>query len=355
MTSTPPRVSEAWAVILAAGGGTRLAEALAAIGGPQRKQYVELDGAPLFWKSARTFSRIQAVRGLVFVFPQEDLHAMRAEVERLWERDPLGLPWRACAGGARRQDSVRHGLAELPKEAACVLVHDAARPFASAALCARVLEALGPDRPAAIPGLAVTDTIKRVDADDIVVDTPERAAMRGVQTPQGFLLAPLAAAHQRAQAEGWEVTDDAMLMERAGHPVRVVPGEEANVKITTPADLRLLRPSRAACRARAGATTFTICRQREDDPTVLDKARPMLLASPPTGGHSGAPRVLAHSEGDVLLHAVTDACSASPARADIGQLFPDTDQASTTCPAPCSWPRRWPASGRRASGRSTRI
>jgi 2-C-methyl-D-erythritol 4-phosphate cytidylyltransferase/2-C-methyl-D-erythritol 2,4-cyclodiphosphate synthase len=200
MTSTPPRVSEAWAVILAAGGGTRLAEALAAIGGPQRKQYVELDGAPLFWKSARTFSRIQAVQGLCVVFPQEDLDAMRAEVQRLWERDPLGLPWRACAGGARRQDSVRHGLAALPQEASRVLVHDAARPFASAALCARVLDALGPDRPAAIPGLPVTDTIKRVDADDIVTETPERAAMRAVQTPQGFLLAPLAAAHERAQA-----------------------------------------------------------------------------------------------------------------------------------------------------------
>ncbi|SNS12531.1 2-C-methyl-D-erythritol 2,4-cyclodiphosphate synthase [Humidesulfovibrio mexicanus] len=331
MTSTPPRVSEAWAVILAAGGGTRLAEALAAIGGPQRKQYVELDGAPLFWKSARTFSRIQAVRGLVFVFPQEDLHAMRAEVERLWERDPLGLPWRACAGGARRQDSVRHGLAELPKEAACVLVHDAARPFASAALCARVLEALGPDRPAAIPGLAVTDTIKRVDADDIVVDTPERAAMRGVQTPQGFLLAPLAAAHQRAQAEGWEVTDDAMLMERAGHPVRVVPGEEANVKITTPADLRLLRPSRAACpRTGWGYDVHKFVANGEDDPTVLAKARPMLL-----GGVAipGAPRVLAHSDGDVLLHAVTDALLGIACAGDIGQLFPDTDQAFDNMPS----------------------
>lgn len=325
MASAPPHTSEAWAVILAAGSGTRMAEALAAMGGPQRKQYVELDGAPLFWKSARTLSRIQAVRGLVFVFPQEDLEAMRAEVERLWERDPLGLPWRACAGGARRQDSVRHGLAELPQQASRVLVHDAARPFASAALCTRVLDALGQDSPAAIPGLAVTDTIKRVDTRDIVVETPERAALRAVQTPQGFLLAPLAAAHERAQAECWEVTDDAMLMERAGHAVRIVPGEEANVKITTPADLRLLRPARAACpRTGWGYDVHKYVADGEDDPTVLAKARPMVL-----GGMAipGAPRVLAHSDGDVLLHAVTDALLGIACAGDIGQLFPDTDQA----------------------------
>lgn len=331
MTSPHPQTDNAWAVLLAAGSGTRLAGALKQAGGPQRKQYLELDGAPLFWRSARTFSRLQGVRGLVFVFPPEDLDAMRAEVERLYGRDPLGLPWRACAGGARRQDSVRLGLGQVPGEAGAVLVHDAARPFASAALGRRVLGALGEGCAAAIPGVAVTDTIKRVDGNDKVVETPERASLRAVQTPQGFALGPLLEAHARAEAEGWEVTDDAALMERAGHAVAVVQGEEANVKITNPADLELLRPGApAAPRTGWGYDVHKYVAGDEDDPKVLAKARPMML-----GGVAipGAPRVVAHSDGDVLLHALTDALLGIACAGDIGMLFPDTDAAFDNMPS----------------------
>lgn len=331
MTAANTHTQDAWAVILAAGSGTRLACALAQAGGPQRKQYLELEGEPLFWKSARTFARLQAVQGLVLVFPPEDLERMTGVVSELYLRDPLGVPWRTCAGGARRQDSVRLGLAALDASARLVLVHDAARPFASAALARRVLGALGPDRPAAIPGLAVTDTIKRVGENDIIVDTPVRATLRAVQTPQGFVLAPLLEAHARAQAEAWEVTDDASLMERAGHQVVVVPGEEANVKITTPADLELLRPKAcAAPRTGWGYDVHRYVSQGEDDPKVLAKARPMML-----GGVAiaGAPRVLAHSDGDVLLHALTDALLGIACAGDIGQLFPDTDAAYENMPS----------------------
>lgn len=331
MSATHPHTDNAWAVILAAGSGTRLAEALRQSGGPLRKQYLELDGAPLFWKSARTFARLQGLRGLVLVFPPEDLERMTKAVAELYHADPLGLPWKTCAGGARRQDSVRLGLAQLPEEAGAVLVHDAARPFASAALTRHVLEALGEKSLAAIPGLAVTDTIKRVDENDIVVETPQRASLRAVQTPQGFVLAPLLAAHERAEAEGWEVTDDAALMERAGHAVAVVQGEEANVKITNPADLELLRPKAApAPRTGWGYDVHKYMAEGEDDPKVLAKARPMML-----GGVAiaGAPRVLAHSDGDVLLHALTDALLGIACAGDIGQLFPDTDAAFDNMPS----------------------
>lgn len=332
MTAAHTHTSNAWAVILAAGSGTRLASALAESGGPQRKQYLELDGVPLFWRSACTFARIQAVQGLVFVFPPEDLERMTGVVAGLYQRDPLGLPWRICAGGARRQDSVRLGLAALDPGVERVLVHDAARPFVSAALARRVLDAVAGQGLAAIPGVAVTDTIKRVGANDIIVDTPDRAMLRAVQTPQGFCVKPLLAAHARAQAEGWEVTDDAALMERAGHQVIVVQGEEANVKITTPADLELLRPR--ACAAPRTGWGYDVHRYLttpgEDDPKVLAKARTMML-----GGVAitGAPKVLAHSDGDVLLHALTDALLGIACAGDIGQLFPDTDAAFENMPS----------------------
>lgn len=325
------RHTAAWAVILAAGSGTRLAPALASAGGPQRKQYLELDGAPLFWKSARTLARIQEIKGLVFVFPPEDLDRMAEAVRGLDAAEPLGLPRRVCAGGARRQDSVRLGLGQLPPDCAHVLVHDAARPFAPAALSRRVLAALAEGAPAAVPGIPVTDTIKLVDDAETVVETPERAKLRAVQTPQGFALAPLLAAHARAEAEGWDVTDDAMLMERAGHRVRIVPGEEANVKITTPADLALLHPATPpGPRTGWGYDVHRYLAPDEEDPKILAKARPMLL-----GGVAipGAPQVLAHSDGDTLLHALTDALLGIACAGDIGQLFPDTDAANENMPS----------------------
>ena len=193
---------EAWAVILAAGNGTRLAGALAdtsaGTGAPARKQYIEFENAPLFWRSARTFSRVEAVRGLILVFPAQDVDRMGRVVTELYDRDPLGLPWRVCAGGEQRQDSVRLGLAQVPQGCPAVLVHDSARPFASAALVRRVLAALAEGARAVVPGLPVTDTIKRVDCSGTVLETPERASLRAVQTPQGFDLAGLAAAHARA-------------------------------------------------------------------------------------------------------------------------------------------------------------
>lgn len=334
MTSKGPQHPDRhlWAVLLAAGSGARLAPALAAEkGGSTRKQYLDFGGAPLFWHSARTLSRVQAVKGLVFVFPPDDVERMSALVAELDAAEPLGLPWLICAGGARRQDSVRLGLAALPVSGqdACqaVLVHDSARPFATAALARRVAEALSPSplsggAVAAIPGLAVTDTIKTVGPDNRVTDTPDRACLRAVQTPQGFLLAPLLAAHQRAQAEAWEVTDDAGLIERAGHPVVIVPGEEANVKITTPADLELLTsPMKGTKSPPRTGWGYDVHRYLGPNETHA-KARPLML-----GGIAipGAPQVLAHSDGDVLLHALTDALLGIACAGDIGQLFPDTD------------------------------
>jgi 2-C-methyl-D-erythritol 4-phosphate cytidylyltransferase/2-C-methyl-D-erythritol 2,4-cyclodiphosphate synthase len=291
------------------------------------KQFMPCGGAPLFWRSARTFSRLPALKGIVFVFPPEGLpdglcpehdpaqSPFDALVRSLESRHVLGLPWRTVAGGPRRQDSVANALAALPPDCQAVLVHDSARPFASASLMRRVAEALSLGHAAVIPGIAVSDTIKSVDADGVVQSTHDRSRLRAVQTPQGFLLAPLREAHARAQAEGWEVTDDAGLLERCGTPVLVVLGEEGNRKITTPEDIRLLdaaTPSPVPC------TGFGY------DVHRYDGDRPFILGGVPIACDV---RVAAHSDGDTLLHALMDAMLGCVGGGDIGKLFPDSDPA----------------------------
>ena len=287
MTRIPVRP---WALVLAAGQGKRLS---AATGG-HSKQFLLWKGVPLYWHSARTLARSGAVAGLVFVFPQDCLEEEKQRLAQLARDEDPGIPWLAVAGGAERQDSVRHGLAALPKEATHVLVHDSARPFMSAALVHRVCDALAAGAVAVIPGLAVTDTIKVV-CDDLVTDTPPRARLRAVQTPQGFALPPLLAVHDAARQEsaaGRAATDDAALMEAHGHPVLVVPGEAANIKITHPEDLALLEERSPVMPVPRVGMGYDVHR--------YGSGRPMKL-----GGIiiPNAPEVIAHSDGDVLLHA----------------------------------------------------
>jgi 2-C-methyl-D-erythritol 4-phosphate cytidylyltransferase/2-C-methyl-D-erythritol 2,4-cyclodiphosphate synthase len=302
-------MNDIWAVILAAGSGVRLAGA----SGGVRKQYLPLRGRPLFWHSARTFARLPRITGLVFVFPPADLAAMREELRALFAAEDLGVPYLAVAGGERRQDSVRSGIGALPRECGLVLVHDAARPFASAAVAQNVVAALDHGAIAAIPAVPVTDTVKRV-RDGLAIETLTRDELAAVQTPQGFALASLREAHERAQAQGWDVTDDAALIERLGLPVRVVAGEEANVKITTPEDLRHLS---------AGDAPRFPCVGYGYDVHRYGPGRPFVLGGVPI---PNAPQVVAHSDGDVLLHALIDAVLGCLCLGDIGQHFPDTDQ-----------------------------
>ena len=321
---------QTWAVVLAAGQGTRLAEATGGVA----KQFLELDGAPLYWRSIKTLNAVARIRGVVVVFPPALAADETPRLERLTARDGIGLPLRVCAGGARRQDSVRHALAMLPRECDRVLIHDAARPLASPALWNGVLDALAEAAwPAGaagvVPGLAVTDTIKTVDAEGRVLATPDRTCLRAVQTPQGFDLATLRAAHERAEAEGWDVTDDASLLERCDLPVRVVPGEAENAKLTRPEDLAMLHTATFPV-PRVGygydVHRYAVTMPEADGAPLRGQihSRPMVLGGVPI---PGGPGVLAHSDGDVLLHALTDALLGCLGRGDIGQLFPDTDPA----------------------------
>ncbi len=308
-----------WALLLAAGGGSRLAKA----GLPVKKQFLEVDGVPLFWLSARTFARIPAVAGLVFVFPPDEAEEMAARVETLLAGEDLGVACLTAAGGALRQDSARNGLAALPSDCDRVLVHDAARPFVGARVIQNVLAALDAGKKAVIPGIPVKDTIKILE-NGRVAGAPPRESLTAVQTPQGFEKSLLLRAFDAAREQGLAVTDDAGLVEALGEAVHVVEGSEDNVKITTPADLKFLAPQAGAVEETLTGFGYDVHRYADPKDPDNPKRRPMKLGGMPI---PGGPDILAHSDGDVLLHALTDAILGVLAKGDIGAFFPDNDPA----------------------------
>ena len=193
--------------MVAAGSGNRF-------GG--QKQFEQLEGRRVVdWSLAACRA---VAEGVVLVVPPD--HDALEEVDVV------------VNGGAPRSDSVRAGLAAVPAEADIVIIHDAARPIAAPVLFQAVVEAVRTGADGAVPGVAVTDTIKRV-VNGRVLATLDRAALVALQTPQAFTAEVL----RRAHASGAEATDDAALVEAIGGRVVVVPGDPANTKITLPADL----------------------------------------------------------------------------------------------------------------------
>ncbi len=284
-------------IIVAAGRSTRMGAAVP-------KPLLDLGGGSMLQHSVAAFARHPGVGEIVVVLPA----AMVDQGPAL-----VGATSRACrfvAGGERRQDSVRLGMRGLSNAADPVLVHDAARPFADLALIDRVIAA-AVETGAAVPAVRARDTVKRMDLDrHVVVETLPRDEIWLAQTPQGFrrdVLLDAIAAGER----GVEATDDAMLAERAGHPVRIVPGDERNVKITTPEDLTAARGAIVAPRVGTG---FDLHRLVEGRPLVLAGLRVPFDRGP----HG-------HSDGDVLCHALADAIFGAAGAGDIGQHFPNTD------------------------------
>jgi 2-C-methyl-D-erythritol 4-phosphate cytidylyltransferase len=216
------------AVLVPAGGiGSRL-------GRRTPKQFLHLGGGTILARTLAHFLRHPDVRSIVISAPAEYLVRTRRLVVRPGRR---GVE--VVAGGATRQASVRQALQAAPNDVDVVLVHDAVRPFIDRRLIDAVVAA-AVTHGAAICALPLTETIKRV-RDGVVETTLDRSGLWAVQTPQGFRSALLREAHDKAQRDGVIATDDAMLVERLGQPVRVVPGLASNVKITTPADLRRAR------------------------------------------------------------------------------------------------------------------
>jgi 2-C-methyl-D-erythritol 4-phosphate cytidylyltransferase len=236
------------ALILAAGAGQRL-------GGSGPKAFAPLGGRPLIWLSIEAAS-LALVDAIVVVMPAGYGGDLDRLAGVLGGSVPRHIPIRTAVGGATRQESVRLGLEAVAIESNVVVVHDAARPFASSELFDRGIEALrlrtwGPEEIAgAIPILPCPDTVKRV-RDGLVVETVQRDELALAQTPQAFLAAALRDAHASARAQGLTGTDDAMLLEAAGYRVMTFPGEAGNFKITTPEDLARAERDLSA-RARSG-------------------------------------------------------------------------------------------------------
>jgi 2-C-methyl-D-erythritol 4-phosphate cytidylyltransferase len=217
-------MSGVWAVLVAAGRGERL-------GGDRPKAFAGLAGRPLLAESLERLDRSEWIEAIVVVAAE----GWEEPVILLAEELGAGKVRAAVTGGATRADSVRAGVAEVPEEAAVVLVHDAARPLLADDVIERVVAALGDGWDGAVPGLPLADTVKRVSGDEIV-ETLERGELVAVQTPQAFPADSL----RRAVAGGGEASDCAALVQAAGGRVRWVEGDKRLLKVTTQADLELV-------------------------------------------------------------------------------------------------------------------
>ncbi|QEP99914.1 2-C-methyl-D-erythritol 4-phosphate cytidylyltransferase [Thermosynechococcus sp. QKsg1] len=214
-------------LIPAAGMGKRM-------GAGHNKLRLQLLGKPLLAWTLAAVAAAEAIEWIGVIGQPEDFPTWEALLGDLNLRQPVQL----IQGGETRQASVFNGLQALPERAEQVLIHDGARCLATPDLinrCAQALETYA----GLIAAVPVKDTIKIVNREGVVVQTPERDSLWAAQTPQGFRVEPLRIAHEMAVARGWEVTDDAALFERLGYAVHIVLGEETNLKITTPSDLPL--------------------------------------------------------------------------------------------------------------------
>jgi 2-C-methyl-D-erythritol 4-phosphate cytidylyltransferase/2-C-methyl-D-erythritol 2,4-cyclodiphosphate synthase len=289
------------AIIAAGGRGARF-------GGALPKQLLPLAGRPILQWSIDAFARHARIADVIVALPPELVV------------DPPGYlraaakPLTLVEGGTRRQDSVARAFAHVPAAAAIVVVHDAARPLVSDALIAQTVDAAATDG-AAIAALPATDTVKRGDERRLVVGTIPRGEIFLAQTPQAFRTAVLRDALALAE-QGGDATDEAALVERLGHLVRLVDGDPRNLKITTAEDLALaerLVPSSVSSLLRIG-TGYDLHR--------LVEGRRLILGGVVIPFEKG---LAGHSDADAVCHAVTDALLGAAAAGDIGRHFPDTD------------------------------
>jgi 2-C-methyl-D-erythritol 4-phosphate cytidylyltransferase / 2-C-methyl-D-erythritol 2,4-cyclodiphosphate synthase len=314
------------AIIAAGGRGQRL-------GAAQPKQLLSIGGRPILERSVMAFLTHPSVDAVIVALPQalvDDPPAYLRSAEAL-ALAGSGKPLRMVAGGERRQDSVANAFHAVDAASDLIVIHDAARPFASADLIARTIAAAA-ESGAAVAAVESRDTVKRAAVPSgagagkavpyVVAETLDRTTIFLAQTPQAFRRDVLRGA--LAAGESGAATDEASLAERAGHPVRLVDGEATNIKITTADDLTMAEAIASSGRkdvsrtapARTGraGTGYDLHR--------LVEGRPLVIGGVVVPSDRGA---LGHSDADVVCHAATDAILGAAGLGDIGRHFPDTD------------------------------
>lgn len=312
------------AIIAAGGRGQRFGAAVP-------KQLVSIGGRPILERAVTAFLSHPAIDELVVALPPELVAEPPAYLRA------ASKPIRIVAGGRRRQDSVRHAFDVASELSDIIVVHDAARPFPSAALIARTIAAAA-ESGAALAALPARDTVKRgalgadavepgrepasVDGRQMVVaETLPRESIYLAQTPQAFRRQVLRDALALGEA-GLDATDEATLAERAGHVVRLVEGEPSNIKVTTPDDLLAAEAIAHASWDRSGRARAGFRIGTGYDLHRLVEGRPLVLGGLTIPFERG---LLGYSDADAICHAVTDAVLGAAAAGDIGRHFPDTD------------------------------
>lgn len=294
-----------YAVVVAAGRGVRMGAAV-------NKVLLPLCGEPVIRHAVRAFCEADEIDGVVVVASADETEQMRAALCGL-EKVCTIVP-----GGSTRQESVKNGLDALPKEARIALVHDGARPLISRELIARCIRQTE-DCGSAVVCAPVTDTVK-VEKDGCVVRTLDRSQLRAVQTPQCFFAGELKAAYEAAARDGVSVTDDASVMEHAGHSVHLLESSEVNFKLTTPEDLRRAEDiiGERKFMQRLPRTGFGY------DVHKLVSGRRLILCGKEIPWEKGLD---GHSDADVAVHALMGALLGAACLGDIGRLYPDNDPA----------------------------
>jgi len=226
------------AIIPAAGTGVRM-------GGGTPKQFLSLEGVPIFIHTLRKFAASNVIDGIFLALRPEDMDRARKDIDR----ERFSKPVRLVAGGASRQETVGRALAEAPATTEMVVVHDAVRPFVELDLIQRVVEAAR-QHGAAVLGIPSVDTVKQVEQ-QIIRGTIPRERIVLAQTPQAFRFNLIREAFARAEADGFYGSDESSLVERLDHTVTVLMGSDRNIKITKPSDLPLARLYIAQERERA--------------------------------------------------------------------------------------------------------
>jgi 2-C-methyl-D-erythritol 4-phosphate cytidylyltransferase/2-C-methyl-D-erythritol 2,4-cyclodiphosphate synthase len=305
------------AIIAAGGRGRRF-------GGGEPKQLLSIGGRSILERSVDAFASHPAVDAIVVALPQELADDPPAYLRA------AARPVQVVRGGARRQDSVANAFAAVAAQSDVIVIHDAARPFASADLIARTIAAAA-ESGAAVAAVQSRDTVKRTGPASVVsgssrtvIETIPRETIYLAQTPQAFQRDVLRRALEIGARAGVDATDEAALVELAGLPVRLVDGEASNIKITTPEDLTLgeaiaagqssVTSRQPAVRTGRAGTGYDLHR--------LVAGRPLILGGVTIPSERGA---LGHSDADVVCHAVTDAILGAAGLGDIGGHFPDTD------------------------------